>query len=312
MSPSSLASPFFRWSGRADLSALLAFLAPRCLIGLDHADPDVSDPPRALGYRRLARLRDKAIVLSLRTDPAHQRYDLDITGLQDPPGGRDLEGELRRRTDHFLDLEQPANLWSHLGQDSVLKGVLAETHYVRLPGAWDPFEMMVRAILGQQVTVKAARTLTIRLLDRCAPEVPMAPPPLTRLFPRPADLVRADLDAMGVTGARIACLRGTAEAALKDPGLFDPLDQRDWVERRAQLLALKGIGPWTVDYLGLRAFGVPDAFPIGDAGLIRAVGHLIGHKPTKKELEAISEPWRPYRSYAVMALWTWLAKMENA
>jgi AraC family transcriptional regulator of adaptative response / DNA-3-methyladenine glycosylase II len=150
---------------------------------------------------------------------------------------------------------------------------------LRIPGAWDAFELTVRAVLGQQVTVKGATTLTGRLVERFGEEVPHG-----RLFPRPAALAGQDLAAIGLPRARAAALRSAAEAfASAHPP-----------ETVAELMALPGIGAWTAQYVAMRAFHDRDAFPASDLGLIRAAGPDVAQQ---------AEAWRPWRAYAAMHLW---------
>jgi AraC family transcriptional regulator of adaptative response / DNA-3-methyladenine glycosylase II len=172
---------------------------------------------------------------------------------------------------------------------------------VRVPGAFDAFEAGVRAMLGQQVSVAAARTLAGRLAQVAG--APLATPDggLTHVFPTPAAVAAAPLEKLGLTRARAAALRGFAAVVADgslDLGAFRGLD--DAVER---LRALPGIGDWTAQYLAMRALGEPDAFPAGDLGVRQALARA-GRLPSEREVRARAERWRPWRSYAVLALWT--------
>jgi AraC family transcriptional regulator of adaptative response / DNA-3-methyladenine glycosylase II len=168
---------------------------------------------------------------------------------------------------------------------------------LRIPGAWDAFECTVRAVLGQQVSVAAARTLATRLVARAGRALDGGTDGLTHLFPSPADVAAADLDGLGLTGARIAALRALARAVLDGRLDFDaPVD--DVV---AALAALPGVGPWTAQYVALRALSDPDAFPYGDLVLRRMAGN--GRPLTPGALKERAERWRPWRGYAVLHLW---------
>ena len=147
-----------------------------------------------------------------------------------------------------------------------------------LPGCWDPFELAIRAILGQQVSVAAARTLARRLLARTAWQ--------------PAALATADLAGLGILPSRCRTLLTLAEAA----------QAPDFAYRPEHLLTIKGIGPWTAQYIAMRASGDADAFPAGDLILRRAV--VPGTVLTEQALLRHAERWRPYRAYAAIHLWT--------
>jgi AraC family transcriptional regulator of adaptative response / DNA-3-methyladenine glycosylase II len=156
-----------------------------------------------------------------------------------------------------------------------------------VPGAWDPFELAVRAVLGQQVSLAAARTLCGRLVARCGRAIPGAPDGLDRLFPTAAELRDADLSGLGILPARVKTLGRLAEAVASGRLVFDDLEAA-----RRGLAAIPGIGPFTVEYVALRALGDPDAFPAGDLHLRRALGGVDA-------LDAV----RPLRAYAALYLW---------
>ena len=167
---------------------------------------------------------------------------------------------------------------------------------LRPVGAWDPFEVGVRAIVGQQVSVAGATTMIGRLVERTGTAVPgLGAIGLSSLFPAPAELRSADLSGVGLTSARQEAIRSFA-AAVDDGEL--PLDRSVPLERFvADVAALPGLGPWTAHYLALR-LGEPDAFPVGDLGLRRGAGVA-----TSAELAAMAEAWRPHRATAAVHLW---------
>ncbi len=181
---------------------------------------------------------------------------------------------------------------------------------IRLPGCFDPFEMSVRAILGQQITVKAARTLAMRLAATFGTGISTPFAALTRTFPSYADMLRLErpmenrLGPLGIPGARARSIAALAEA-LADGGitLAQHADPDDVLER---LRALPGIGPWTAQYIAMRALAWPDAFPHADHGIKKA---LVGVSP--KEILGLAEAWRPWRAYAALALWESLGKRET-
>ncbi len=210
---------------------------------------------------------------------------------------------LRRLFD--LDLD-PAEVAAQLGQDPVIGADVERLPGLRLPGAWDGFELGVRAILGQQVTVKGATTLAGRLVARWGEPLtlngrPTACGGLGHVFPEAARLADADLTGIGLPRARAATISALAAAVASGELSFDGALPPD--EARARLLALPGIGAWTADYIAMRALGDPDAFPAGDLGL-RKASAARGGPIDAKGLVELSQAWRPWRAYAALLLWT--------
>jgi AraC family transcriptional regulator of adaptative response / DNA-3-methyladenine glycosylase II len=169
-----------------------------------------------------------------------------------------------------------------------------------VPGCTDGYELAVRAVLGQQISVAAARTFAARIVRRWGEEVETDEPALTHLFPSPDVLADADLESVGLTGRRAATLRALSKAVSDGELLLDRETERE--ETLARLMALPGIGPWTAGYVAMRALGDPDAFPTTDLGL-RAAARRLGEPGDAGALTARSERWRPWRSYAAMHLW---------
>jgi AraC family transcriptional regulator of adaptative response / DNA-3-methyladenine glycosylase II len=163
-----------------------------------------------------------------------------------------------------------------------------------VPGAWDPFEIAVRGVVGQQVTVAGATTLLGRLVARCGARVDLADG-LTHLFPTPAALAAADLAGVGMPAARVAALQGLAAAVASGALQLDAARGLD--DAVARFRALRGIGEWTAQYIAMRGLGEPDAFPFGDLVLCQALGVRAA------ELARAAEAWRPWRAYAALHLW---------
>jgi AraC family transcriptional regulator, regulatory protein of adaptative response / DNA-3-methyladenine glycosylase II len=208
---------------------------------------------------------------------------------------------LVERVRRLFDLDAyPHEITAHLCGDPVLAATLAAHPGLRVPGAWDGFELAVRAILGQQVTVKGATTLAGRLVERFGRPVAEGAGGLTHLFPTPEALAGADLASIGLPRPRAEALRGLAIAAAEGRPLFDRGDSLD--ETLARLTALPGVGPWTAQYVAMRAAREPDAFPAGDLGLRRRFAR-DGEPASERDLAARAEAWRPFRAYAAMALW---------
>jgi AraC family transcriptional regulator of adaptative response / DNA-3-methyladenine glycosylase II len=194
----------------------------------------------------------------------------------------------------------PMGIGAHLARDRRLAPLVRLRPALRVPGAFEPFEWAVRAVLGQQVSVRAARTLAGRLVARFG--VPLAAPMRdgpTLAWPGPERLAEASeeaLAALGLTRVRARTVRAIARAVAERALVLDRAAEPDAM--RAALLAIPGVGPWTAQYIELRALGWPDAFPAGDLGLRRALGDV-----SAAECEALSAPWRPWRAYAAAHLW---------
>lgn len=198
----------------------------------------------------------------------------------------------------------PVAIERHLRSDERLRATVRAAPGRRVPGCWDPFELAVRAILGQEVSVKGGITFARRLVERCGRRLAFggaaAEAGLTHAFPDAEALAGADLEGLGLTGMRVRALRALAEAAATDPDLLAP--GRPLEDAVARLCALPGVGPWTAHYIALRALGEPDAFPAGDLVLRQRLGTRDA-PASQTELARRAEAWRPWRGYA--ALWLW-------
>jgi AraC family transcriptional regulator of adaptative response / DNA-3-methyladenine glycosylase II len=194
---------------------------------------------------------------------------------------------------------------AHLSRDPFLARLVSLRPGLRAPGGWDGFELAVRAILGQQVTVVAARRLAGKLVALCGETLPNIDgnpfPRLSRAFPLPERVATADLTALGMPSARRAALKALAEAAITDPHLFRPFGTIE--EAIARLRTIPGIGEWTAQYIALRALRETDAFPASDIGLLRGAAADSGTRPTPTDLLQRAEHWRPWRAYAAQHLW---------
>lgn len=290
-----------------DFGAMLDFLRGRALPGVEAVD--ASGYTRAIagergappGWLRVSAWPDDG-------KPAHA-LKLELHATQ---ASRllDIVARLRRMFD--LDAD-PDAIAAALSPDARLAPLLRKRPGLRIPSGWDGFEIAVRAILGQQVSVAAARTFAARIAQRFGEPLPAehAAPGVDHLFPSPLQLAEVDLSephhGIGLTRARGAAVRTVARAMLAGEVDFDPA--RTLEEFVARWTALPGIGPWTAQYLALRAMGHPDAFPAEDLVLQRAVPAPASAKAegtrmtTAAALTARAEGWRPWRAYAVLHLW---------
>lgn len=249
--------PPYQWA------ALLAFLRPRAIEGLEEVDGD--------GYtRRGVRV-------------CHDASANCVVASIEPENPKTLRN-IAERARLFFDLRaNTLEIGSQLGKSALLKPIVKRHPGLRVPGSWEGFELAVRAMLGQQVTVKGASTLAGRLVARFGP-------------PRAEILADADLAVIGLPKARAESMRGFARAVCDKRVQLDGTVSSD--ETIARMCELPGIGPWTANYIAMRALGDPDAFPASDLGLLKAAG-----VSSARRLEEIAEAWRPWRSYAAMYLW---------
>ena len=210
-------------------------------------------------------------------------------------------GAIATRVKRMFDVDaDPRALSAAFRRSELMKPLIRRWPGQRLPGAWDGFELAVRAVLGQQVSVAAARTLAARVAATYGtPFAEGTAIGLTSLFPTAQALVDAPLETQGITRARAATIRGLARAVLDGRIAFRA--EQTLAAFENDLVALPGIGPWTAHYIAMRALAQPDAFPAADLILRRAAGQ--GRTVSTRELEALSEEWRPWRAYAVMLLW---------
>jgi AraC family transcriptional regulator of adaptative response / DNA-3-methyladenine glycosylase II len=200
----------------------------------------------------------------------------------------------------------PDSIAIQLAKDQALAPLVAARPGLRVPGAWDGFELAVRAVLGQQITVAAAIRLAGKLVARYGEPLASldAETNLTHVFPDAAVLARADLSTLATLGlprSRAAALSTVAAAVVADPEIFAA--GRSLEEAIAQLRSLPGVGEWTAQYIAMRQLREPDAFPAADIGLLRAMASSAGLRPSASELLARAERWRPWRAYAAQHLW---------
>ena len=270
-----------------DWAAAIGFLAARATPGVESVDGN--------GYQRTIELDGKTG--SIGVSPASDAPALVLeVRFGDPRSLLTIVERVRRMFDVGAD---PSVIGAELSLDPLLKGPWARHAGIRTPGSWDPFELTVRAIVGQQISVSAATTIAGRIAERWG--TPTGSTGLTRLFPTPAQLVDASLEEAGIISARASTLRALARAVLDQQVCFDGASIAE------SLRAIPGIGEWTAQYVAMRALNEPDAFPSGDLVLRRMAGDL-----SARELDRRSEAWRPWRAYAVMLLWQAARDLDEA
>ncbi len=250
-------------------------------------------------YRRTLDAGNEAVVLTVHADPSRPSL---VATLPVTAARAVVPTVARLRALFDLDAE-PARIAADLGRHRTLRPLVAQHPGLRVPGAFDAFELAVRAVLGQQISVRGATTLAGRLVARFGDPLPAPDGTLTHRFPSPAVLAAAGerrVAAIGLPAARAATLVGLAEAFASGALRLDPSVSH--AEAMVALTALRGIGPWTAEYMCMRVLGWPDAFPASDLGLRRALGGVNVAQATR-----LAEPWRPWRAYAAMHLWHGLA-----
>jgi len=275
-----------------DWPAMLSYLTARAVAGVERVDGEV--------YYRTMLLDGEIGTVEI----GHLAERQSLAATIRFPNVRALPAIIARIRRVFDLAADVATIGAHLAQDPLLAPLVAERPGLRAPGGWDGFELAIRAVLGQQVSVEAGRRLAEQLVRLCGTAVPIGQrshPALGLTFPSAAQVAAADLASLGMPGARKAALTALAEAALADPHLFQPLGTVE--DTVARLRGIRGVGEWTAQYIALRAVRATDAFPASDIGLLRGAAGRGGARPSPAELCGRAEPWRPWRAYAAQHLW---------
>ena len=259
-----------------DFAAMLRFLAPRAIPGVETIVDGV--------YERNIRIGSDCGRVAVRDLPEVHCVEARI----DWNGPLSKLQQIVERLRRIFDLRANAmEIAHHFEESDPGLGYRATT---RVPGCWDPFELCVRAVLGQQITVAGATTLAGRIVATYGDAAPTG-----HYFPDAARVATASFAGIGLTGKRIATLQGLA-AAFAD----NAVDLTKGLDATVESLCLlQGIGPWTAHYVAMRAANEPDGFPASDLGLKKSAGNI-----TQTQLEARAEAWRPWRAYAAMHLWS--------
>ncbi|MBS7456337.1 DNA-3-methyladenine glycosylase 2 [Coralloluteibacterium stylophorae] len=275
-----------------DARGLLAFLATRAVPGIEACDGST--------YRRSLRLAHGTALVAVTPDGdgGYAQLRLRLGDLRDLGAA---VAACRRLFDMDADPQAVAGV---LALDPALAPLVAARPGLRVPGHVDGFELAVRAVLGQQVTVQGARTLAARLVARLGAPLERQVDGLTHLFPTSAAIAGDALSGLGLTGGRIRALHALANAVVEGRLQLDA--GADRAATRHALLALPGFGAWTADYIAMRALGDPDAMPLTDLGLRNAL-RLLCLPDDPRSLQARAESWRPWRAYAALHLWAHLA-----
>ena len=278
-----------------DVAALLRFIAQRAIPGVE-----------AVEGRRVRRsLRAGAVAPVDGWVEIEFAADAPLVHLRFAPALAGASGRIVAAVRRWLDLDAMPH-----AIDTALAALPGEPG-LRLPGSIDAFELAVRAVLGQQVTVAGARTLARRLVERFGMPLATPWPEVTRAFPQPAALASAAIERiaeLGIVRTRAAALVALAQAW---PDIAPRLAPRARAEPLIErLCALPGVGPWTAHYIAMRALGWPDAFPPNDVAVLKAMQRLFDTR-SQRDVEAHAQRWQPWRAYAVLRLWNTLAPLEK-
>ena len=274
-----------------DWDAILSFLGQRAIPGVETVSGNI--------YRRTIAIGDDRGVISVA--PADRNRVSVSVRFPDLAALPQIIARVRRVFDLAAD---PDPIGAHLALDPALAPLVALRPGLRVPGAWDGFELAVRAIFGQQITVPAATQLLGRLVaDHGAPLAAGVSDVegISHLFPAARRLAMAEHLITGMPRARALAVKSLAQAIVADPSIFSRGASLE--DAIAKLRSLPGIGEWTAQYIAMRELREPDAFPAADVGLLRAMAAIEGRRPSPAELLSRAEGWRPWRAYGALHLW---------
>ncbi len=278
-----------RYSPPFDFGQLLDFMRPRAVKGVELVTRD--------SYSRTFRTVGTRGYFTVRDNPSESALELSIV-CDNIKCFMEVHNHVRRMFD--LDTDFTA-INDRFVNDELLSRGMEKGHVPRMPVAFNPFEAMVRAIVGQQITVKAATTIAGRIAKTASIKTDGGfPDGLGYFFPDPEELMVMNLEGLGMTHIRQRTLRTATRAVLDKTLSLSP--NQSFESFHASFVSLKGIGDWTANYVGMRGLGMIDAFPAGDLGIIKAMTRG-GKKPTVRDVRTRSERWRPYRAYATLCLW---------
>lgn len=266
-----------------DYDGLLAFFAGRAIPGVEQVEHGV--------YRRTILAGNEPGTIEVSHEAGQRRLLVRLAIAEPQHIATALE-----RVQHMFDLRaDPVEIERHLGRDRQLAPIVKRFRGQRLPGCWDGFEIAVRAIVGQQVSVAGATNVMGQIAREYGCQTPRG-----LCFPTPQQLAQLDVAALPMPGQRAAALRELSRAVAA--GDIDLSGGADTDAVTARLLQIKGIGPWTAQYIGMRVLGNPDAFPDRDLVLLKAAKRYLGIDDAR-ELSARADAWRPWRAYAAVLLW---------
>jgi len=279
-----------------DFKNTLSFMRLRAMKGVEMITDDT--------YSRTFRTSRTSGYFTVTDNPRQSALELTII-CDDIKCFMEIHNRVRRMFDLDTDF---TTINQKFAKDPILSRGMVDGHVPRLPIAFNPYEFVVRAILGQQITVKAATTLAGRIAEAAGITTDESfPDGLDFYFPNAEELIELDLDGLGMTKTRQQTVR-TATQGVIDTA-YSLTTNQTFETFHKEFSALKGIGDWTVNYVGMRGLGMIDSFPASDLGVIKALMH-DETKPSQKDILRQSEQWRPYRAYAALCLWNSLSSED--
>ena len=307
-----------RYSQDLDFALMLSFFRARLIPGVEHIEDTYQRTIELDGCSGWIEVSCPAKFNQVKDSNAKNNSDSNNAAAQNSLLNREQFLQLDLHLDQYtalpkiiarvrkmFDLDCELDVITNtIGTHDKIKQAITAFPGLRLPGCWHHFEFSIRAILGQQISVKAATTLASRIATRygkppCNKDIEY-PQQLTLVFPSVSALSDAEFDNLGITNTRMQTLKTWVEFYASNESLFDNAIDSEVFEQ--QLCQLKGIGPWTANYLAMRGLSLPDAFPAADLGIIKALS-TEQQKVTPKQILNIAEQWRPWRAYAAIYLW---------
>jgi AraC family transcriptional regulator of adaptative response / DNA-3-methyladenine glycosylase II len=274
---------------KPDVKQVLSFLKPRAMEGVEVVTDDQ--------YARTFRTHETTGFFIVKNNSEQSALELYIR-CDDIKCHKEIYNSVRKMFDLDTDF---TNINLQFAKDTHLSKGMENGHVPRLPIAFHPFEFVVRAILGQQISVKAATTLAARIAKKGGLKAGNSfPSGLDCFFPDPSEVFSLDLEGLGITKTRQATIKAFTQSILDKK--VNLTANQDFETFHKNFSAVKGIGDWTINYVAMRGLGMIDSFPATDLGVIKALTKK-GKRPSKKEIITLSEAWRPYRSYATLCLW---------
>lgn len=271
-----------------DFYGILSFFRARAIAGIERIDQE--------SYQRTFRIGEMEGYFVITNQPEISALEVRVVS-EDIRVLMAIYARVRRMFDLDANLQAISDC---LGKDPMLQRGMESGLVPRLPVAFDPFEHAIRAVLGQQITVKAATTLAGRLAARAGKKTIGYLDGLDFFFPTPEELAATELDELGITKTRQQTVKNVANALLE--GVFHLRADQSLEHFREEFASVKGVGEWTVQYVAMRGLGMVDSFPAKDLGIIKAL--MTGaEKPKEKDILNRAEDWSPYRAYAALCLW---------
>lgn len=271
-----------------DFKEILEFMRLRMIKGIELVDED--------RYSRTFNINGIIGYIVVIDKPEKSALSLDVF-CDDILVVREIYYKVRRMFDLDTDFE---NVKMSLSSDELLKKIINNKVVPRLPVAFDSYEFLIRAILGQQITVKAATTLASRIVEKADIKFESNIKGLNYIFPSIDILIKMSLEGLGITKTRVKTIKAVNQALIDE--VFSLSINQSITKFYETFTSVKGIGDWTANYVAMRGLGMVDAFPAGDLGVIKAIEKEIANMSIK-EIKLLSENWKPYRAYATLYLW---------